>query len=168
MRMPIYGVLFGGDIFQFFIFDGSTKHHKFSMGVVPGTPNHVDSTFKGLPLFAFSSKSLDAFEHSLILGLRPICETIFNFFLVTYVATLKLFRDLYARCGRDSETQSLPYWDEAIYLAEEALRTSQDAEGQRQDNSIAAADATAETAFKALKLRYAFIDYFKFPHKLTY
>ena len=50
MCMPIYGILFGGDIFQFFIFDGSTKPYKFSMGVVPGTQNHVDSKFKGLPL----------------------------------------------------------------------------------------------------------------------
>lgn len=163
--MPIYGILFGGDIFQFFIFDGSTKPYKFSMGVVPGTQNHVDSKFKGLPLFAFSSTSLDAFKHALILGLRPICETIFNFFLITYVATLKVIRDSCARRGPRETfgTQSLPHWDEAINLAEEALRKSQDAEAQRQDNSIAAADATAEAACKALTLRYAFISYFKFP-----
>ena len=163
--MPTYGILFGGDIFQFFIFDGGTKPYKFSIGVVPGTQNHVDSKFKGLPLFAFSSTSLDAFEHALILDLRPICETIFNFFLVTYVATLKVIRDSCARRGPRETfgTQSLPHWDEAINLAEEALSKSQDAEAQHQDNSIAAADATAEAACKALTLRYAFISYFKFP-----
>ena len=157
--MPIYGILFCEDIFQFFIFDGSTKPHKFSLGVIPG---HLGcrSQFRGLHLFPGSSKS---HEYSLILGLRPICETILNFFIVTYVATLKAFRDSCARSGPRETfgTQSLPRWDEAINLAEEALRKSQDAEAQRQDNSIAAADATAETAFKALKHRYTFISYFQ-------
>jgi len=148
MSMPIYGILYGGNSFQFFIFDGSTKPYKFSMGIVPG--NH-SQTKEGLPLFPFSSKST---AHSFILGLRPICETIFNFFLVTYVATLKVFRDLWAQRGPRERfgTQSLAHWDEAVNLAEEALGKSQDAEAQRQNNSIAAADATTETSFKALKL----------------
>lgn len=47
-------------------------------------------------------------------------------------------------------------WDQAINLAEEALEKSQLAEAQHQDNLIIDADATAETALKALKWRYVF------------
>ena len=53
-------------------------------------------------------------------------------------------------------------------FAEEALEKSQDAEVLRQVNSIVSADATTETAFKTLKLRYNFVNKFYFPYKLTY
>jgi len=56
-----------------------------------------------------------------------------------------------------------------LKFAEEALEKSQDAEALRQDNSIVDADATTETAFTSLKLRYNFCQrIFKFPYKLTY
>ena len=47
-------------------------------------------------------------------------------------------------------------------FAEEALEKSQDAEVLRQVNSIVSADATTETAFKTLKLRYNFVNKFLF------
>ena len=49
-------------------------------------------------------------------------------------------------------------------FAEEALEKSQDAEvlRMRQVNSIVSADATTETAFKTLKLRYNFVNRFLF------
>ena len=47
-------------------------------------------------------------------------------------------------------------------FAEEALEKSQDAEVLRQVNSIVSTDATTETAFKTLKLRYNFVNRFLF------
>jgi hypothetical protein len=144
----IYGILYDGIKFRFFIFDGSTKPYKFSEGLVPGS--HVQN--KGLRLEDFYSK-LDA--DPFILGLRPICETIFNFFLVTYIAAIKEFRE-HIRIAQHERLGSLAQWDQAISLAEEALEKSQHAEVWRQNDSIIDADATAETAFKALKRRYVF------------
>jgi hypothetical protein len=161
-RMPIYGILYTGYRFQFFIFDGSTKPYKFRKGVVAG---NRAQTLEGLPLLDFSSKPTADF---FLLQLCPICETIFNFFLVTYITTLKAFRDVCAQHGQHGRMGNLAHWDEAINLAEAALGKSQDAEAQRQDNLIDAADATAQTVFGALKLRYAFVSDFNFPHRLTY
>jgi hypothetical protein len=145
---PIYGILYDGGRFRFFIFDGSTKPYKFSEGLVPGS--HV--RYKGLRLEDFYSK-LDA--DPFILGLRPICETIFNFFLVTYIAALKELREI-IKTVQNEAVGSLAQWDQAISLAEEALEKSQHAEAWRQDNSIIDADATAETASKSLKRKYVF------------
>jgi hypothetical protein len=148
---PIYGIIYDGIRFRFFIFDGSTKPYKFSEGVVPGS--HVQNI--GLRLEDFSSKhDADPF----VLGLRPICETIFNFFLVTYIATLKEFRER-TRIAQHERVGSLAQWDQAINLAEEALEKSLHAEACRQNNSVIDADATAETALKALQRRYVFVSF---------
>ncbi|KAN0137015.1 hypothetical protein V8E53_005012 [Lactarius tabidus] len=154
---PIYGILYDGIRFRFFIFDGSTKPYKFSEGVVPGS--HVQNI--GLRLEDFSSKhDADPF----VLGLRPICETIFNFFLVTYIATLKESRER-TRIAQHERVGSLAQWDQAINLAEEALEKSLHAEACRQNNSIIDADATAETALKALKRSTDFVpNAFKIDH----
>lgn len=119
------------------------------MGVVPGSHFCVAG---GLPLVDFSSEpTARAFIHSL----RPICETIFNLLLVAYIASLKVFRD--RSTSRHEQRKSLDGWDEALKFAEEALEKSQDAEALRRDNLIVDADATTETAFKTLKLRYNFL-----------
>ena len=62
---------------------------------------------------------------------------------------------------------SLAKWDQAINLAEEALEKSQRGEALRQDNSIIDADASAETALKALKQRYVFYCKFIFRPRTT-
>ena len=156
---PIYGILYDGRRFRFFLFDGSTKPYKFSEGVVPGS--RLD---EGLHLEDFSSKHA---AHSFVLALRPICEAIFNLFLVTYCATLKVFREQ-IKIDKHERLGSLAKWDQAIDLAEEALEKSQHAEALRQDNSIINADATAETALEALKQRYIFVAKFSLAHELTY
>lgn len=84
---PIYGILYDGTRFWFFLFDGNTKPYKFSKGVVAGKPSQI---YKGLQLGDFSSKLA---AHPFVLDLRPICKTVFNLFLVTYSATLKVFRE---------------------------------------------------------------------------
>ena len=86
--------------------------------------------------------------------------------LVAYIASLKMFRDRSA--SRHGQRKSLDGWDKVLKFAEEALEKSQDAEALRQVNSIVNADATTETAFKTLKLRYNFVNKFFLPYKLTY
>jgi hypothetical protein len=149
VSIPIYGIFCcDGSSFQFFTFDGSTKPYKFSVGVVPGSRFRVAG---GLPLVDFSSEpTARLFIHNL----RPICEIVFNLLLVAYIASLKVFCDRPA--SRHGQRKSLDSWDKAFKFAEEALQKSQDAEALRQDNSIVDADATTETAFKTLKLRYNF------------
>lgn len=147
---PIYGILYDGLRFRFFLFDGSTKPYKFSEGAVPGSPS--SRIYEGLELGDFSSKLA---ARPFVLALRPICETIFNLFLVTYSATLKVLREQ-IEFDKHERLGSLAKWDRTINLAEEALQKSQHAEALRQDNSIIDADATAETALEALKQRHVF------------
>lgn len=149
ISIPIYGILCVGSSFHFFTFDGNTKPYKFSVGVVPGSRFRVAG---GLPLVDFSSEpTARAFIHSL----RPICETVFNLLLVAYITSLKVFRDRSA--SQQEQRKSLGGWDKALKFAEDALEKSQDAEALRQDNLIVDADATTETAFKTLNLRYNFL-----------
>ena len=54
----------------------------------------------------------------------------------------------------NGQRESLDGWDNALKFAEVALEKSQDAEVLRRGNSIVDADATTETAFRTLKLRY--------------
>ncbi|KAH9041726.1 hypothetical protein EDB85DRAFT_2139823 [Lactarius pseudohatsudake] len=147
--MPIYGILCNGNSFQFFAFDSSTKPYKFSAGVVQGSHFRITG---GLPLVNSSSEpNARSFIHSL----RPICETIFNLLLVTYIASLKTFRDMSQAATQPGLRKCLgpvDGWDKTLRFAEEALEKSQDAEVLRRDDLIVDADATAEVAFKALKL----------------
>ena len=148
VSIPIYGILYDGSSFQFLTFDGSTKPYKFSIGVVPGSRFRVTG---GLPLVDFSSEpTAGPFIHSLC----PICETVFNLLLVTYIASLKVFYDRSA--FRHGQRKSLDGWDKALKFAGEGLEKSQEAEALRRGNLIVDAEATTETAFKTLKLRYNF------------
>ena len=85
--------------------------------------------------------------------------------LVAYIASLKMFRDRSA--SRHGQRKSLDGWDKALKFAEEALEKSQDAKALRQVNWTVNADATTETAFKTLKLRYNFVNKFYWPINST-
>ncbi|KAH9019018.1 hypothetical protein EDB85DRAFT_2010048 [Lactarius pseudohatsudake] len=138
LNVPVYGILCDGSSFLFFTFDGNVTPSKFTMGTFPG------SIFEGLELVDFSSEpTARPFIHSL----RPICETIFNLLLLTYIASLKAFRDRFA-----SQQKSLDGWDRALKFAEEALEKSQTAGVLRQEDSTVTADAIAAAAIKALKI----------------
>ncbi|KAG1731109.1 uncharacterized protein EDB91DRAFT_1058963, partial [Suillus paluster] len=158
VSMLIYSILCDGSTFQFFSFDGSTKPYKFSMGVAPGNCFCVAG---GLPLVDFLSEST---AHPFIHSLYPICtgKTIFNLLLVTYITSLKVFRN--RSTSQHGQRKSLDGWSKALKFAEEALEKSQTAEALCKDNLIIDADATAEAALKALRLRYNFCqNFFIFP-----
>ena len=160
ITIPIHGILCDGATFQFFNFDASTKPYKFSMGVPRGSRFRVSG---GLPLADFSSEPT---ARSFIHSLRPICETVFNLLLVAYSASLKVYHDRSA--SRNGQRNSLDGWEKALKFAAEALDKSQRAEEMRQENKFGDADAGAEAAFSALKLRYLFVGKFYFPCKLIY
>jgi hypothetical protein len=143
-KIPIYGILYYGSCFQFFIFDGTTRPFKFSTGVetvVSGLRCLRDAQ---LSLFDFSSQPTQAARTSFIHSLRPICESVFNLLLLAYIETLKTHR----------WSASVDDWDKVTKIAEEALEKSQEAEKLRQYKLIVEADEVAEAALKALKLRY--------------
>ncbi|KAI9439868.1 hypothetical protein H4582DRAFT_2075230 [Lactarius indigo] len=132
VSVPIYGMIYNGYGFQFFTFDGSTKPYRFSAGVVQGSHFRVT---EGLPLVDLSSEPP---AYSFIHSLRPICETIFNLLLVTYITGLRVFRDISQVASQPGLRKCLgpvDGWDKTLKFAEEALEKSQEAE-----------------AFKALKL----------------
>jgi len=135
----IYGIFCDGTSFQFFSFDGNPEPYKFSIGLIPGTHFRVGV---GYALDDFSVGPASSFIHSL----RPICEIVFNLFLLAYIASLKAYRDTFAK------QKNLDGWEKALKLAEEVLEKSLDAEALRQKNLIADADATTEAAFQVLKL----------------
>ena len=153
VSMPIYSILYDGNSFRFFIFDGSTKPYKFSRGIFPTSESRFE-IHEGLPLVDFSS---EATAHSFVINLRPICEVIFNIFLVTYVAALKMYRDRsVAHPSQRGWFVSPAPWEEALKFAEAALEKSQHAEIKRELKLITVADDMAATALKALEFRYVF------------
>jgi hypothetical protein len=147
-KIPIYGILYDGSHFQFFIFDGKTKPFKFSMGAETVAPGRRGTQ---LPLYNFPFQHTRDARISFIHSLRPICETVFNMFLLAYIEALKTRRSV-------SSAESVDDWDKAIKITEEALEKSQDAEKLRQNNLIAEADELADAALKGLKLRYFVTD----------
>jgi hypothetical protein len=148
INMPIYGILCDRNSFLFFSFDGSTKPYKFSIGLVPGTHFRVG---EGQHFDDFSFKPT---AHSFIRTLRPICEIVFNLFLLTYIASLKAQISRDRSTSRPGQWKDLDGWEKALKFAEEVLEMSLEAEALRQKKSIIDADATVEAAFQALKLRY--------------
>ena len=87
-----------------------------SKGVVPGSRFQVVA---GLPLVDFSSEPT---ARSFIRGLCPICETVSNLLLVSYIASMKVFHDRSA--SRHGPHKNTDDWDKSIKLAEEALEKS--------------------------------------------
>jgi hypothetical protein len=79
--------------------------------------------------------------------LCPVCEVVFNIFLLAYVASLEVL----APPGNAANLV------EALWLAREALTNSQMAEMLCQHNTIANADRVAEGALQDLKNRYGFV-----------
>ena len=80
--------------------------------------------------------------------LRPVCEIVYNLFLLAYIEALT------PMTNKSKDDDDWDDWDRATKFAEEALEKSQDAEKLRQHNSIVEADKIADAALIALKTRY--------------
>lgn len=146
IRAPIYGILCDGSGFQFFQFSRRTeamKPHKFAVGAFPGS-RYLNG--RGLPIDDISASALP-----FILSMRPICETIYNLLLESYITTLKAFRQRnLSRLGQ-GDHDTLASSDQAIILGERALAMSQIAEGLRQQKVFVGIDEFAEIGLRSLK-----------------
>jgi hypothetical protein len=141
--IPIHAILFDGYTYQFFTFDGRTKPYTFSMGLVPGS---AFSIWEGLALGDLLSNPT-GYPWPAIL--RPICDTIFNVFLVVYCASSRAFRDELEWSEQERER-----WDKAIEYGKDASHMFQDAEVKRRGNLVVETEEAVEEAFNALNLRY--------------
>ncbi|KAN0136971.1 hypothetical protein V8E53_005206, partial [Lactarius tabidus] len=120
IRVPVYGILCDGAGFQFFRFNGRTEANgpfKFAVGVFPSS-RHENGQM--LPII---DPLLGPTSLPFICSLCPICETIFNILMITYIATMKACREISVSEPNQCELRgpgvpgTLASWDNAIDLA---------------------------------------------------
>jgi hypothetical protein len=143
----VYGILCDGDVFEFFLFDGSTKPPLF----YHGCDRTVPRTRLQLPDFTQT-----ATPRPFIDALRPICEIIFDLMLAGYISSLEAYhnRSINNSAKEGKPRQSLDKWDRAISSAHKALEKFRDAEKKRQIQLIDDANAIVQEAVESLKSRY--------------
>ena len=136
-------------MFQFFLFDGSSKPFSFSRGTLPGDPPALRYGFK-LDDFT-AAESTGPF----IRALRQVCEITFDLLLQSYISSLNAYRKRSVSKGETERgpRKSLHEWEEALVFAGDALYKFRAAGTMRQDNPNEA-DTTAQNAMDILKRRY--------------
>lgn len=145
-RIPVFGILCDGKVFQFFLFDGSSKPVSFSHGTLPGDPLALR--------LGFELDDFTAAESSgpFIRNLRQICEITFDLLLQSYISSLDAHRNRPVSKGKKETRQrmSTHEWEEALCFAGDALEKFRAAETMRRDNPNEA-DTTAQDAIDILK-----------------
>ena len=137
-------------MFQFFLFDGSTKPFSFSRGTLPGDPPTLRYGFK-LDDFTAAESS-----RTFICDLRQICEIIFDLLLQSYILSLDAYRNRSVGKGKKEGRlrKSTHEWEEALCFAGDALEKFRAAETMRRYNLPDEANATVQDAMDILKRRY--------------
>jgi len=130
--MVVHGILCDGTTFEFFSFDGGTKPPTFSRGVFPDASS--SRPLQNLVLADYHGSATIDFLRSL----RPICETLFYFLLLTYKSGLQAYtqRSVNRAIHHKRARPSTPCWKVALGFAEQALTFAVDA-------AILAADTAA-------------------------
>ena len=149
LPVPVFGILCDGESFQFFLFDGSSTPFSFTRGSLKDSPT-FQQIFKLDDFIATRSSG------PFIRNLRQICEITFDLLLQSYILSLEAYRN---RSVNKAERQGGPRksteeWDEAVFLASDALEKFRAAEQMRQADLPANANTTAEDAIDVLKRRY--------------
>jgi hypothetical protein len=145
LRVPVYGILYDGHIFEFFLFNSTTDPYSFKYGLCPDHPRTVRLAFR-LP-----DPGSIITTHPFINALRPICEIIFDLLLDGYVSSLKAF---HAHSVKRCIGEHLGKWEKAISAAVRASEGFRDAEIKRQAQLTDVANSLAEEAMVSLKHRY--------------
>lgn len=147
VRVPVYGILCDGDVFEFFRFDGSPEPPSFSHGCYGPTSR----TRLVLP------DVTDTVTRPFLEALRPICEIIFDIMLTGYASSLEIYHNRSERKGVQEGQQrpSLVKWEQAIARSQTAQRLFRDAEMRRQTGHIGEANTTVEAAMQTLALRHS-------------
>ena len=147
--IPVFGILCDGESFQFFLFDGSSTPFSFTRGSLKDSPT-FQQIFKLDEFIATRSSG------PFIRNLRQICEITFDLLLQSYISSLAVYRN---RSVNKAEREGTPMkimeeWDEALWLATDALEKFRAAEQMRQSDLPDKANTTAEDAMDFLKRRY--------------
>jgi len=139
-----------GSTFEFFSFDGSTIPATFSRGVFrPPDSKPLDT----LALADYRGTSNAA---KFIFSLRPICETLFYFFLLAYKSGIEAYTQRSALRGiKESRSfESTASWKEARELGCQAWALATDAAGKAAARDHTA-NEMAENTLKHLQERFA-------------
>ena len=128
-------------MFQFFLFDGSTKPFSFSRGTLPGDPRD-----------RFTLNDSTVAESSQLGTLRQTCEIIFDLLLQSYISSLDAYQS--RSVGKVKKEGSTHECEEALRFAGDALEKFRAAETIRRDNLPDEANTTVQDAMKILKRRY--------------
>ena len=149
--LPILCILSDGLTFEFFKFERTESVASFFRGSFPGDP---PSLRHGLTL----TDPTHYPENSLpfIIQLRCLCEMIFDTMLNGYISALNAYCDRSASKGdrEGLKRPSLDGWEQALKLAEDALKTFRKADSQRKDGNIDSADTSVVDGFNLLRKRY--------------
>lgn len=145
VRVPVYGILCDGEVFEFFRFDGSIKPPSFTHGCYGPTSRHH------LVLPDLTDPT-DPVSGNFIVALRPICEIIFDLMLTGYVSSLEAYHN---RSLRNGEKEGKSRWEQAIRYAQQAQGCFRDADTRRQIHLLDDANAMVQEAMGILKLRHS-------------
>ena len=113
----VYGILCDGTHFEFFSFDGSTTPPTVSRGVFRTAESTPIDT---LTVANYRSVSPITF----ILSLRPICETLFFFFLLAYTSGVEAYMERSIKRSKEENRarQSTLGWTEAHKVGLQAMK----------------------------------------------
>ncbi|KAF9030342.1 hypothetical protein BDZ89DRAFT_949763 [Hymenopellis radicata] len=147
--LPIHCIFTDGLTYEFFKFEKKPKNSNpsFLRGCFSGDPVHLRHGLN-VPDYSFMETTLP-----FILQLRCACETVFDIMLSAYIEGLKAYHVHSEEWGRKhgSKRPSLDGWDRALQSADRALAAFREAEVQRKDGDLDAADATTDQALLALQ-----------------
>ncbi|KAN0115875.1 hypothetical protein V8E52_006415 [Russula decolorans] len=146
-RVPVYGIQCDGDVFEFFLFNGTTKPFSFKHGLGPNDPPTCRRPFRLLdPADTLTTRPF-------IDALCPICKIIFDLLLSGYVSSLKAYHNHSVnKSTREGQPRkSVEQWEEAMSAAVRVSQDFRDAETKRQTQLTDEADSIVEEAMASLK-----------------
>jgi len=142
---PIYGILCDGSTFEFFSFDGSSTPPTVSRGVFcPPDSKPLDT----LVVADYHGTS----DAKFIFSLRPVCETLFYFFLLAYKSGIEAYmqRSVLKGIREGHSRESTPDCKEARELACQAWTLAVNA-AKKAAARDHAANEMAESALEHLQ-----------------
>ena len=146
--MPVFGILYCGDSFEFYKFDGSFNSAKFFRGY-----HGTEYQFQ-VPDYSCVRGSDPQCCQTFLCDLRTITEIIFDVLFMAYSSSLKAYR--LRTIHSKEKTESSIKWDNAIEYADTAQQMFRDGGIKCGAGHIQEANEDALQAMPKLKLRYDF------------
>ncbi|KAF8329513.1 uncharacterized protein EI90DRAFT_3062859 [Cantharellus anzutake] len=147
LHVPVYGILYDGNAFEFFLFSRNTKspsQPSFFCGLLE---DPTGSEIR-MPLALLTGKSSAL---GFMRDLRLICEIIFDLLLKSYIECLTQYSNVSQKGSKSgSKWPSLDGWDAAIKSAKETLDICRQADQHRAAGEWEASNAKAECGMQML------------------